>query len=226
MKNFTKKSGFTLVEIMVAVSIFAVVAVIATGALITASDINKKAQAIKLAVDNVNFALNKMAFEVRNGNTYGCANSVSSFYFPYGTAVNLRGCPPHASGVTTFDTLFMYTFRTDCTFFRSQAECVATGGVDNDGSGPGLEYNGQIPVAYKLNVDANGRGEIMYSTNPSVPSSFFPITSPEVDIENLMFRVTHQGLPRVQVNISAVVAGGTKHETIFDLQTIASSRRN
>src|SRR3990167_5891431 len=65
-------TGFTLIEIMVAVSIFAIVAVITTGALVTANNTNRKAQAIKLAIDNLNFAVDSMVLNLGNGGRYHC----------------------------------------------------------------------------------------------------------------------------------------------------------
>lgn len=75
-----KKSGFTLVEIMVAVSIFTVVAVIATGAVITANNVNKKSQAIKLVVDNLNFALDSMTLKLKQGGGYYCDSDTGNVY--------------------------------------------------------------------------------------------------------------------------------------------------
>lgn len=66
------KQGFTLIELMVAVSIFATVAVIATGAVLTANNINQKVQAIKLAMDNLNFALDSMTIKLKHGGAYDC----------------------------------------------------------------------------------------------------------------------------------------------------------
>ncbi|MEK7622038.1 MAG: type II secretion system protein [Patescibacteria group bacterium] len=68
--------GFTLVEIMVAVSLFAVVAVITTGALVTASNVNRKAQAIKVAIDNLNFAIDSMVLNLQQGRSYHCSSNV------------------------------------------------------------------------------------------------------------------------------------------------------
>jgi|SRR3989344_7031843 len=73
------KQGFTLIEIMVAVSIFAIVAVITTGALVTASDVNRKAQAIKIAMDNVSFAMDSMVFNLRDGANFGCFTDQRDF---------------------------------------------------------------------------------------------------------------------------------------------------
>lgn len=66
------EKGFTLIEIMVAVSIFAIVTTVTTGALITVSDVNRKAQAIKVAMDNVSFAMDNMVLNLREGANFGC----------------------------------------------------------------------------------------------------------------------------------------------------------
>jgi prepilin-type N-terminal cleavage/methylation domain-containing protein len=59
--------GFTLIEIMVAVSIFVMVAMITTGTLIIISNANRKIEDIKQGIDNVSFSLNSMAIRIREG---------------------------------------------------------------------------------------------------------------------------------------------------------------
>ena len=73
------QNGFTLIEIMVSVSIFVIVALITTGALVTVSDVNRKAQAIKIAMDNVSFAMDSMVFNLRDGAEFGCFNGERDF---------------------------------------------------------------------------------------------------------------------------------------------------
>ena len=67
-----RNKGFTLIELMVAVSLFTTVSVIATGAVLSANQISKKAQAIKLAMDNLNFALDSMTLKMKKGGGYYC----------------------------------------------------------------------------------------------------------------------------------------------------------
>ena len=62
--------AFTLVEIMVAVSIFAIVATITVSALLSANAVNNKAQAIKLAMDNLNYALDSIAIKMKFGTNF------------------------------------------------------------------------------------------------------------------------------------------------------------
>lgn len=81
-KNIIPKSnGFTLVEIMVATSIFMMIMLVALGALITSSDAAKKAQSMRSAMDNVNFAMESIVRSLRSGTDYTCVNS-SSFTLP------------------------------------------------------------------------------------------------------------------------------------------------
>lgn len=67
-----KKSGFTLIEIMVAVSIFALVMVVAIGAVLSIISANKKAQALNSVITNLNFALEGMMRDLRTGYDFDC----------------------------------------------------------------------------------------------------------------------------------------------------------
>lgn len=66
------QAGFTLVEMMVAMTIFVVVAMTVTLAFITIADANRKAQSVRLVMDNLNFAIDSMALQMREGNNYVC----------------------------------------------------------------------------------------------------------------------------------------------------------
>lgn len=67
-----EERGFTLVEMIAAMSIFTLVMVTALGALLSVVDANRKAQALKLAINNLNFAVEKMSREIRSGSKYHC----------------------------------------------------------------------------------------------------------------------------------------------------------
>lgn len=81
MSIFTKKlkrqQGFTLIEMMVSVSIFVIVAFIVVSTLLTLSYAYKKAQKMRLLMDNFNFALQSMSINIREGINYQfpCGNS-------------------------------------------------------------------------------------------------------------------------------------------------------
>jgi prepilin-type N-terminal cleavage/methylation domain-containing protein len=66
------KKGFTLVEIIIAMMIFSIVAVVALAALVKIIDANKKAQTTQDAVTTLSFALEAMSREMRSGSNYYC----------------------------------------------------------------------------------------------------------------------------------------------------------
>lgn len=74
-KRAELQRGFTLVEIIVAVGLFSVVMLIAVGTLLSLVDANKKAQALKSVMNNLNFALESMSREIRTGTGYDCGTS-------------------------------------------------------------------------------------------------------------------------------------------------------
>ncbi len=77
--------GFTLIEMMVAVSIFAIVMMIGVGALLSLVEANRRAQAINSVVNNLNAALESMGRSVRTGATYHCSvlwNDVAALAVP------------------------------------------------------------------------------------------------------------------------------------------------
>lgn len=74
MKKSSTPRGFTLVEIMVAVSLFIVVAFIVTSAFTSFAEANRRAQATRISVDNLNFAMESIVLKMREGNDYRCGD--------------------------------------------------------------------------------------------------------------------------------------------------------
>ncbi len=70
------KRGFTLIELMVSVTIFVIVMVIALGALLAISAADRKAESLKSVMNNLNFALESMARTIRTGIDYHCGTGV------------------------------------------------------------------------------------------------------------------------------------------------------
>lgn len=85
----SSRRGFTLVEVLVSLSVFSLVMLIATGSIFTIVDANKKSHALKSVMTNLNFALESMAREIRVGTGFVCpatggdcpTNGDSSFLF-------------------------------------------------------------------------------------------------------------------------------------------------
>ncbi len=64
--------GFTLIEVLVSVSIFSMVMLISTGAVFSIVEANKKTHSLKSVMTNLNFALESMMREIRVGRSYSC----------------------------------------------------------------------------------------------------------------------------------------------------------
>lgn len=73
--NSRFKDGFTLVEMIVAIAIFMIVAVVAVGSLVRIVGLNREAQTLQASVDNVGFALDSMSREIRQGANIACLAS-------------------------------------------------------------------------------------------------------------------------------------------------------
>ena len=82
--------GFTLVEMIVAIALFAVVMLVAVGALLSLTGANRKAQALQSVMNNLNIALDGMVRNIRMGTNYQCGGPAA------------QGWQDCSSGGTTF----------------------------------------------------------------------------------------------------------------------------
>src|SRR3990167_2279021 len=75
MKNKKSKiGGFTLIELMVALGVFMVVMTITLSAFLNIMDIQKKTEAFRKVNDNLNFAMEAIMREIREGKGYSAAD--------------------------------------------------------------------------------------------------------------------------------------------------------
>jgi prepilin-type N-terminal cleavage/methylation domain-containing protein len=93
-------TGFSLVELLVAISVFAIVMTISIGAILNIVDTNKKAQSLKSVMNNLNFALENMTRNIKTGSEY----SVSSPNCPAGSISEDGEPQDFASNSLTFRT--------------------------------------------------------------------------------------------------------------------------
>ena len=77
VSNRQPQAGFSLIEMMVAVSIFAIVMMIGVGALLTMVEVNKRAQGINSVMNNLNAAVEQMSRSIRVGSSYYCGASAN-----------------------------------------------------------------------------------------------------------------------------------------------------
>lgn len=75
--------GFTLVEMIVAVALFAVVMLISVGALLALVGANRKAEALQSVMNNLNVSLDDMVRSIRMGSDFRCGGQTSGTTFDY-----------------------------------------------------------------------------------------------------------------------------------------------
>ena len=73
-KNNNEK-GFTLIELMIATTLFTIIMMMGVGSLVVSSNSSKSAQKLRISVDNVNFAMESMTREIRMGTHYNCVEN-------------------------------------------------------------------------------------------------------------------------------------------------------
>lgn len=211
--RLSDKKGFTLVEMIVALGIFAVVALVAVGALGRIVDANRKSQSLKSAINNLNFALESISREVRVGTAYNCqrkneygswsssangdlVNKPCSFET---TSFDINGVSANPAMLLAFKTSKISPDNPDC----------------------------QLIFAYRYNdVDKTiEKAEKKRCDGSITSSSFYPITSPKVKINNFVLYVSDDTkYPIVYLRLNAVAGDRIKDQTAIDVQTSISPR--
>jgi prepilin-type N-terminal cleavage/methylation domain-containing protein len=64
--------GFSLIEVLVALSLFTIVMMVSVGAFLSVLDANRKTQALQRAMDNVFLSIENMTRLIRTGTIYEC----------------------------------------------------------------------------------------------------------------------------------------------------------
>ena len=124
-----KISGFTLIEMMVAVFVFSVVMVLSTGAIFSIVNANKTSQAIKSVMDNLSSALDSMSRDIRYGTEYDCGST--------GSGNNGNDCAEGGANDYTFsfknkdDEMITYIFEPSSGTGNSEAIFKCNGVVTN-----------------------------------------------------------------------------------------------
>jgi|GEM_PF-1536501 prepilin-type N-terminal cleavage/methylation domain-containing protein len=194
-KNQNKKKGFTLVEIMVAISIFAIIALIVVQAFITADRVNKKAQAMKTVIDNLHFALNSISFNLQQGGTYHCLMSL-----PTGNPAS-----------------YTYDVGADCGFIEGGGGGPA---IAFKSPKSGTTHS----IIYKFQSEKIWYWESDSSMNDFVPITIDNLVIENLRFYVLNYDTGSTAIPRVFFTIAGKAVLGQGMETKFQLQTVVSER--
>lgn len=71
-KKNNKKRGYTIVETMIAISIFVIITTIGMGALLNANLLHQKSSNMRSILDNLSFIMEDMSRNLRTGSSYHC----------------------------------------------------------------------------------------------------------------------------------------------------------
>lgn len=200
--DIRERGGFTLIELMVASSIFAIVMLILIGALMTTFGLAKNSRAMRLAMDNVNYAMESMTRSIRMGTNYTCVKS--------GEEVNLNE----------------ELLPKDCPDGGTFLAFIPQRGASNSRVGyqvAAFEDNG-----YQTPGNGNVNSTLRRYDNINSNTSGVPIVSSNVNIEKLNFFVEgsdpNDGR---QASVYIIMKGTVDVKGVpvsFSIQTLASQR--
>lgn len=121
MKRTHTQRGFTLIEMLVSLGLFAVVVLICTAALLALVGVNKKAQAIQSVMNDLNITIDSMVRNLREGTVYNCgATTAATADCPAGNT-SLISFAPYGSDPTNQSQRWVYKFQQPC---GTSAGCI------------------------------------------------------------------------------------------------------
>lgn len=107
-------AGFSLVEVLVSMSLFTMVATTAVGVLLVMMDANRKSQSIESAMSNLSFALDSMTRDIRTGTFYHCGQAAG--WLSDGATPNYNDCTVSSNSLSFIEAGSSLT--TSCTNHR------------------------------------------------------------------------------------------------------------
>ena len=211
-KTIQRKKGFSLVEMLVAISLFTVVMTASTGALLAVVAANRKAQAFDSAMSNMNFVMDHMTRNLRVGTTYACASG-SPATFSSGTIDTPANC------------------------WRTTGSPLGPGNAIAFEPQQAKDTEQRNQDVYRYNSDANGGFIERCKTDCHIGGSYTRMTAENVDITR--FNIYVEGAcsatgggctaDAVQPRIFLLIGGTVKNDsntppTAFSLQTSITQR--
>ncbi len=196
--------GFTLVEMIVSLAIFSVVAVIAIGALLKVIDANKKAQSIQSSVTNLNFALESMSRDIRTGTDIECSTSIPG-QMPGSLGLTPSACAIGQGRFIAFNSTRVDPNNTSCdhNLINAYGFFTDTGGVIH------------LQKAEQTSCDSSG-----YSLTDLISASDMSITGYELGL----FYPVPSSYPLAFIRLTGYAGQRAQDKTYVDIETAVSSR--
>ena len=219
--------GFTLIEMLVSLALFMVVAVIAVTALLKIVDANRKSQTLQDTVNNINFAMDSITRELRVGSAYTCGSLSGANVY--------RGPIPQTSQGTSCSTINSNNAQDSGTYIAFLSSNTTK---DHSGNPCNLTYAYYFqPVASTNNTYTWTIEKAQQSQTPTgycadslgTSDPYFPIIDPSIVITSYTIKVvandTGQTVqPSVFLYISGYTGNDVNTRSYFDIQTTISER--
>jgi len=215
MFRYQRQKGFTLIEMIVSLGIFSIVAVVALGALIKIISANKKAQTLQSAMTNLNYALESMSREMRMGTNFICKNEISP-------VINNNDQVSSCSNISNNADPTIIAFKSS--YKNSKASAPKTN-TCNLTYAYGFIKNGDFWDIGKVTQPNTGE-----NCNESINKNDFSVNAsildPSVKITGYYVNVTSVSAqyPLVTIRISGYVGVRELERTYFDVQTAVAAR--
>ncbi len=211
MRNYEFKKenrGFTMIEMMIATTLFAIIMIIGIGAVLNVNSTHKKSQTLRAVIDNVHFITEDMARSMRIGANYRCPAGL-----PVGAVLDGEGnllSAPISDGAPQ-----------NCSF--NPVSNTLTFAFDPVGA----DFNDTDDVSDQVIYAMSGQG-VFKSINGG--TDFLKLTPPElqIDITKSGFVVLGTGVDGMQPRVTIRLAGEVEYRpgitTLFNLQTTVTQR--
>jgi len=89
----TESGGYTIIETMIATSLFIIVVMAGMGALLNANRVHQKSQDMRSIIDNLSFAMEEMSRNLRTGYRYQCFEKGVGVDIIQGNLGTTASCP-------------------------------------------------------------------------------------------------------------------------------------
>ena len=184
---------------IVAVSVFTVVMVSSIGALLSIIDANRKAQSLRIVMDNLNFALESISREMRVGSNYYCSQSLlTTSSIPGAQACSLTG---------SYWTIAFYSSKI-CTDDSSKNIIYA---YHFDGSNGGTIKKAEQSDICAIPISSSGYAPIVADDIKFTQGTVKVVTGSDIQSYAQFHFAGYSGVKE-------------KNKTYFDLQTTVSQR--
>jgi prepilin-type N-terminal cleavage/methylation domain-containing protein len=206
--SINTRKGFTLIEIIVALMIFSIVAVVALAALVKIVDANRKAQTTQDAVIGLSFALDAMSREMRTATHIYCGYNVGGFPASFSvTSYTDTACPSSANYIVFKSAVLDTVSATPCNLYYAYA-------ISGSNGGP-----------YQLQKAHQSAGS--NCSQPLTSDMFYPITPTTVTLSGYNLSMPSWAgpdFPLVLIQLSGYAGTRERVKTYFNVQTAVSQR--